>query len=117
MTTRYVKLRRVRHGPWVPAEICRRDGLISVRECGEETVSTICADGIDAAIADMMIKGASVFADPVIRALAFGVEISKADHDLMVATAAWARSNEPDHPAADPRKPIDLGTMPIRHLF
>lgn len=41
--------------------------------------------------------------------------ISRADYDHMVATHAWAREHSPDHPDANPTRPVNLGGM--RSIF
>ena len=42
-----------------------------------------------------------------------GHPISKAEYDYLVALSQHARTHEPDHPAADPRQPVDWLTAPI----
>lgn len=36
------------------------------------------------------------------------------DHKFFAELRAWATKHKPDHPAARPRSPIDLGAMPAR---
>ena len=39
--------------------------------------------------------------------------ITAAEYAYLVAHAAWARDHAPDHPKAEPRKPVDFNTIPL----
>lgn len=93
----YFRLRLVRHGPWVPARIVRRP------------------DGQWQAI----VNGESYRADPdpgrapwVFRIWHGGRVIDRAAYLEMLRVKGWAQAHQPDHPAANPRKPIDLTAAP-----
>jgi hypothetical protein len=40
-------------------------------------------------------------------------KITEAEYAYLVAHAAWAREHQPDHPKAQPRKPIDFHTVKL----
>ena len=40
--------------------------------------------------------------------------VSEAEYRYLAAHAEWARKNQPDHPKANPRKPVDFHTLPVR---
>lgn len=40
--------------------------------------------------------------------------VSEAEYRFLVSHAAWAREHQPDHPKAQPRKPVDFHTLPVR---
>ena len=42
----------------------------------------------------------------------WGRIITQAEHDYRLTLKAWALANDPSHPAANPRKPINLAAMP-----
>lgn len=39
--------------------------------------------------------------------------ITEAEYQYLVAHAGWAREHSPDHPKAQPRKPVDWLTTPL----
>lgn len=40
--------------------------------------------------------------------------ISSTDYEFMIAHAKWARDHQPDHPKAQPRKPVDYHSLKPR---
>lgn len=42
-----------------------------------------------------------------------GDPITEAEHDFMVAEAAWCRANAPEEPAAQPTRRVDLSRLPV----
>lgn len=40
--------------------------------------------------------------------------ISEPEYRFLVADAEWARKHAPDHPKANPYKPVDFMTLPVR---
>lgn len=99
-TPGFFKMRLVRRGPWVPAAI-----TYSVFGLWQATI-----DGeIFAADAD------PVFADGVLRVWHSGRFIDEAEYAHMLAVKAWAGTTMPDHPAAQPRKAMDISKL--RPLF
>lgn len=91
------EVKLVPHGPPVAARIDCQDGLWSATINGEPT------------------RGAA--ADPFVAPdVTFvwerGVPIPEAEYEFLIARARWAEANNRAHPAANPRKPIDLAAMP-----
>lgn len=43
-----------------------------------------------------------------------GKRVSHTEYAFLRRRARWAREHAPDHPAANPRKPVDLGALPPR---
>lgn len=37
--------------------------------------------------------------------------VTEAEYRFLIAHAGWAREHAPDHPKADPRKPVDFSTI------
>lgn len=46
-----------------------------------------------------------------------GEPIPEAEYRYLTELAAWARQHAPEHPAANPRRRIDLATLPIDTLL
>lgn len=40
--------------------------------------------------------------------------VTEAEYRYLVAHAGWARDHAPDHPKAQPRKPVDFHTLAVR---
>ena len=112
----YYRIRRVRSGPWIAAELQIADGQIAVTEERETIIAGIPLETLPDLWVEAHIEG-EAFRHPLLRLLLFGVPIEAPEYNHMLATAAWARSNARSHPAANPDRPIDLGTIPIEHLF
>jgi hypothetical protein len=93
----YFKLRLVKRGPWVGARIDQIDGKWVATIDGTEQ-SPGHEDPVEA-------KG-------VLKVWHAGQFISQPEYNYLVQLAAWAREHSPDHPAANPGKPIDLATLP-----
>jgi len=51
-------------------------------------------------------------ADGVQQIWLFGRRITAQEHDFMLARAAYARHHDPQSPWANPRKPLDLKSIP-----
>lgn len=94
----FFRMRLVRGGPWVAAEL-RRD-----------------ADGAWTALIDGVPSQPSS-PDPAVAADVFriwhGAEaVTASEHAYLIERAAWARQHSPDSPEATPRQPIRLGRLP-----
>ncbi len=90
-------VRLVRKGPWVPARIIFEGGLWRAEING-------LADG--APTPDYLDHRA------VMRIWESGRAATEPEFDHALALKAWAEKHAPTHPAANPRKPIDLTTIP-----
>lgn len=112
----FYRLQAVRNGPWIAARITIEGNTITLeQDTSPPTVSVGAGDYADLVI-DAVIEG-EAFGHPIIRAVWFGVRIERAEYDHLLRTAAWARANQPSHPAANPTKPIDLNRLPITDIF
>lgn len=98
----YYRIRMVRGGPWVPVKIWfappadpdnpdelldrspRWQATRNGEACDVWTVWPFCADKT----------------------------ITKDEYDYMLAHGEWARAHSPNHPSADPRRPVDLSKAP-----
>lgn len=40
--------------------------------------------------------------------------ISESEYRYLLAHAEWVREHQPDHPKANPRKPVDFNALPLR---
>lgn len=96
----FFSMRLRRKGVQVGARIVHHDGLwwaeIDGKQVGEPHADPAYADG-------------------VFRVWTSGRRISVEEHAYLLDLAAWARANAPDHPAANPRQPINLTAT--RSLF
>jgi hypothetical protein len=92
----YYLLRLVRQGPLVPAQIVCVDGLWHAE-----------IDGVAYAAAADPAEAPKVF-DIWLRA----ARTTPEEYAHLLVVAEWARKHQPDHPAANPGKPISLGNMP-----
>lgn len=96
----FFELRLVRGGPLVGARIIHEQGWwtawIDGKLCGPADQDPVRAEGVC-----RIWNGAR--------------RIDRVLYDFRLSTKSWALANEPDHPAANPGEPIDLGRM--RSLF
>jgi hypothetical protein len=91
------KIRLVRGGPWVAAEIAQD-------EAGRWSAT------IDGAAADSHPDPAQ--AEGVFRIWHYGSVIDASEHAFLTERARWARTHAPDSPEANPKRPISVGAMP-----
>ncbi len=110
------KIRRVKNGPWVAAELRIEGGMISATEDGVPVVAPVALADLPDLLIEATLEG-EAFRHPLFRLLYFGVRIDQGEHDHMIATAAWARRHSPHSAAANPTKPVDPGRIPIADLF
>ena len=115
VTPGYYKVRRVRNGPWIAAEIIIQGAMIIVTEDGAPS-GEVSASAYADLVIDATIEG-EAFRHPVLRCAWFGVPIDATEYRHLLTLAAWARANAPDHPAANPDKRIDMGNVPITDIF
>jgi hypothetical protein len=112
----YYRIRRVKNGPWIAAEIIITNGMVFATE---DNVPSF--EGLQLTeLANMIVEavmGGDAFRHPVLRTLWFGVPIDAAEYKHLLALAAWARANAPSHPAANPDRPISMHTIPITDIF
>lgn len=89
------RIKLVRKGPWVAAAIEFIDGhAVAVLDGNPTTQWTgTMGDGVD-------------------QIALFGEPVDEAEYQYLLATARWAREHSPDHPAANPRRPIKLHELP-----
>lgn len=108
----HYRVRLVRRGPWVAATIEIRDGTIWISEGDREPrYGCTVAEYLDLVV-EHTAEG-NAFRHPVLRISWFGEPISARDHAHLVRMERWASENRRDHPAASPKQPIDMGTVPI----
>jgi hypothetical protein len=92
------KLRLVRGGPWVAAEIeCDALGVWSATIDGERQEPP----HPDPALAEC-----------VFRIWHYGQETDASEHAFLVERARWARIHAPDSPEANPTRAIRIGSLP-----
>lgn len=113
-TIRYFRVRRIKGGPWVGCEITIADRLVRLSEDGNPATDAVSLDELD----DLLVAWAmGEQQHPLVRTLLFGEAISAAQHRHLLTVAAWARVNAPNHPAANPDRPVDLNKLPIGMIF
>lgn len=95
----HFKLRMVRGGPWVAAEIeCDAQGVWSATIDGERQSGGAHTD--------------PALAEGVFRIWHYGHAIDASEHAYLVERARWARIHAPDSPEANPTLPIRVGSLP-----
>lgn len=92
------RLRLVRGGPWVAAEIAQD-------EVGRWTAT------IDGAVLEPSHTDAAL-AEGVFRVWHYGHAIGASEHAFLVERALWSRIHAPDSPEANPKQPIRIGALP-----
>lgn len=97
----FFRLRLIKGGPWVPAQI---------RRVGTEWHATIA--GVLSVYQSELDDSCPSDAVAVWRIWHGGKEINEDDYQLMLQRMAWARRDMPDHPAANPDKPVDMTKLP-----
>jgi len=97
----WFKTRLVKGGPWVPARIWMYQPI------DEDTGELVGDEKLQCEV-----NGQHADADEVWSRLC-GNPISEQEFNYMTATRRHAAFYEPDHPAANPRQPIDWLTAPI----
>lgn len=100
----YWKIRLVKGGPYVPACIRR---VQTTHEPGRPDNIMERSPFIAAFILGAPADLAEVWSRR-------GHEITKQQHDHLVAVARWARRNQPDEPIAEPSHRIDWNRTPVR---
>lgn len=93
----HFKVRLVKKGPWVAALLQIEAGV---------SVCTIDGKRMDPAESYRWV------ADIGDEAYALGPRITEPEYLQMLALVEWAKTNQPDHPVLNPRRPISLNTMP-----
>ena len=92
----FFQTRLVRKGPFVAARICHENGVWWAVVNGE-----VFAKSTDPANA------------PRVFSLWHSAEfITESEYNHLLKVKAWAEKNQPDHVAANPKKPIDLSKSP-----
>ena len=100
-TEGFYRVKLVRRGPMVPAELRWENDRIVAYIDGKKSVGEL--DGWQQ--------------DAVDRIAIWGEPIDEAEHRYMVAFAAHARVHMPDHPVANPMKPINLRLVSPAHIY
>ena len=110
----YFKLRVVKGGPFVGAEI--RHGPGRDPETGEELDRSWLWEAL---IGGKHIRPPA--ADPVnagvFRIWESGVEIAEAEYRFLIADAEWCAAHAPDEPAARPADPVKIADLPPDHFL
>lgn len=116
VTPGYYRHRLVMRGPWVAAEIALIGDLVMISVDGGPAIPSIRVGELaDTVVSEVAAGGA--FRHPLLRVLWFGEAITGSEYRHMLRTSEWARRSAPDHPAANPHKPIDINIIPIGRLF
>lgn len=112
----YYRVRKVRNGPWIAAEITVQDGMILISEDGAGAALGVSSAMYEDLIVESITEG-QAFSHPLLRCAWFGEPIDEAEYRHLIALGAWARQHRPSHPAAQPDRPIDRNTVPISDIF
>lgn len=105
------RIRLVRKGPYVAARVDLEDGLWWITQAGERLTQPYREDQLEEVINGAVMEG-KAFSHPLVRLLVFGQPIDEQEYDFLIAEAKWAKQHAPEHPAANPDKPISLRAAP-----
>lgn len=97
----WYQLRLVKRGPWVAAELRWQDDRLVAYIDGERSAGPM----------------GSWEMEPVDVITLFGEAITAAEHHYLITLAAWARKHDPQHPLANPRKPVSLRLLRPDQLY
>lgn len=109
--TGYRRVRLVRRGPWVAAEIREEKSQLVAELCGLGVVWRGTRDAL-AAEAEAALLAGRAFAHPLLRISLFGIPIEEAEWRYLTARRLWAIEHAPDDPYASAKAPIDLDNLP-----
>ena len=110
----FFEVRKSSRHPWVAARVERDlDGRYSVTIGGVTGLESWTCGSAEEMFLELVAAGENAFRHPLLAIWLFGREVDEETYNLRLATAAWAQEYVPDHPAANPDKPIDLGTLPV----
>lgn len=93
----FFRMRLVKRGPYVPAKIENVDGKWSATINGKPQLPTHEDPMLASGVLDIW-HSAKI--------------IDEAEYKYLIGLKEWAERVKPDHPAANPYKPIDLKTLP-----
>jgi hypothetical protein len=100
----------------MPAVVTVEDGMIFLVEADETLQVGISADSYADIVIQATMEGAA-FELSLLRVVWFGTPIAEAEYRQMLATLAWARENQPDHPMLHPDEPIRLAEVRVSSVF
>lgn len=114
----YFETRRSSRHPWVAAHVTQdAGGRWAVTVDGVPSLEMYDCTSAEELYAECLMEGVNAFSHPLLSVFLFGREITKEQYDWRLAASRHAKINDPSHPAANPDKPIDLGTVPIASIF
>lgn len=116
VTPGFYRVRKVKGGPWIGAEIVVQDSMIFVSEDGAPSFDGVSVNALADLIVDCVSDG-DAFRHPLLRVAWFGTLITEAEYRHLLAMSNWAQMHAPDHPAANPGKRIDINTLPIKFII
>lgn len=106
----WYKVKLTRGGPFVPARVFR--ACCCTVEGGGESVEHEWTETCDRFPPPTCHVDGVEREGYMERIRLYGKTIDEAEHDYMVADAAWARDHSPDDPKAKPAEKIDLNKTP-----
>lgn len=105
------KVRLVRRGPWVAAEIEEAGDVIVARVCGLGETWRGTRQQLSDQVTDALMDG-KAFHHPLLRVSLFGVETTPEEHAFLTARREWALQHDPNDIYARAREPIDIDQLP-----
>jgi hypothetical protein len=116
ISTGFYRVRRVPKGPWIGCEVTIQDAMLFVVEDGAPSAHGWSLDALPDEIDEATAAGRG-FTHPVLRLLLWGERIEEGEYRLLISTSAWARTNSPQSPQANPDKSVDTNSIPVEDLF
>ena len=113
----YFEVRLVRRGPWIAARISTEREFFCVEIDGQRVGGFYPVQSVEERFADLLAADGDPYRDPLLQVLLFGRRIDEAAYYYRLTLGRWARIAMPDHPAAHPRKRIDLRSVPVNAVI
>lgn len=105
------KVRLVRRGPWIAAEIEDADDVIVARVCGLGETWRGTRQQLSDQINEALLEGRA-FQHPLLKVSLFGRETTPEEHAFLTDRREWALLHDPNDMYARAREPIDIDRLP-----
>ncbi len=113
----FFQVRRSARHPWIAVKIEIIEGQFVLWRDGTQHAETWPVQSILDLFGAEILEDRNAFGHPLLSVWLFGQPISEETYRYRVALGEWARTHAPDHPAANPTRPIDPLTVPIDHII
>jgi hypothetical protein len=112
----FYRVKLVRGGPFIAARIVITDDMIEVSHHGHPAHFRLPVPAYFDLVVEQTTLG-QADKHPLTRVSWFGQRISEGEYRYLIHMHEWAKAHAPDHPMADPTKPIHVAGIAVRRLF